>query len=90
MFETRAMITASARLAKCLLRLAEKWGEAGPQGAVRITQPVSQSDLGEFAGIARENVNRCLKTWTRDGLLSIDNGCITIVDPAGLEGISED
>ncbi len=90
MFETRAMITASARLARCLLRLGEKWGEAGPKGAIRITQPVSQSDLGEFAGIARENVNRTMQTWMHDGLVSIDNGCITLVDPVRLEAISED
>lgn len=90
MFETRAMITASARLAKCLLRLSGKWGEAGPQGAVRITQSVSQSELGEFAGIARENVNRTIQVWISEGLVRVEDGCITLLDPERLEVLAED
>jgi CRP-like cAMP-binding protein len=89
MFETMALTSAGARLARCLLRLSEKWGVPADDGAVRIDHTISQSDLGEFSGLARENVNRYIKTWAGDGLLSFNKGEITLFDNERLREIAE-
>jgi len=89
MFETHAMTSANARLARCLLSFDRKWGRDGDDGARVITQKFSQSDLGEFSGLARENVNRYITAWSRDNLLNFDKGQITLHDLARLKDIAE-
>ena len=89
MFETLALTSAAARLARCVLRLAEKWGVPCGEGAVRIEHRISQSDLGEFSGIARENVNRYIKSWSNEGLLSFKGGEVTLKDTQRLREIAE-
>lgn len=88
MFATYAMPSASARLAACLLRLAEKWGEE-QSGTVEITQPFSQSELGAFAGLARENVNRHLRRWEQDGIVYFAQNTIRIADVDQLRALSD-
>jgi CRP/FNR family transcriptional regulator, cyclic AMP receptor protein len=89
MFETRALTSASARLARCLLRFAGKWGTAGKHHSVLIDQPISQTLLGEFAGIARENVNRYIQSWSQDGVLLYKKNGITILDMQRLKELAE-
>jgi CRP-like cAMP-binding protein len=89
MFETLALTSAGARLARCVLRFAEKWGVPDADGAVRIEHTLSQSDLGEFSGIARENVNRYIKSWSNEGLISFNKGEITLLDAQRLREIAE-
>ena len=89
MFETQSLTSANARLARCLLRIAKKWGEADANGVVQIRQHFSQSDLGELAGIARENVNRHIKGWTQQGLIKFDAGEISIFDIEKMTEIGE-
>lgn len=89
MFETLALTSAGARLARCLLRLSEKWGVRDADGAIRIDHNISQTDLGEFSGLARENVNRYIRAWAGDGLLSFNKGEITLFDNERLREIAE-
>lgn len=89
MFETQSLTSASARLARCLMRIARKWGQNQPDGSIRVKQNFSQSDLGELAGIARENVNRHIQSWSQQGLLEFDSGEITLLDAAKLTEIGE-
>jgi len=91
MFENQAQISASARLARCLLRIAEKWGQPLPDGSIQIDQPFSQSDLGEFSGMARENVNRHLKSWAGDGILHFEGGArgFRVLAPDKLSALAE-
>ena len=89
MFETKSLTNAGARLARTLLRIADKWGIASEEGHVTIDQTLSQSDLGDFAGVARENVNRYLKSWVRDGLVYVDDGVITLIDQNKLIELAE-
>ena len=89
MFETLALTSAGARLARCILRLSEKWGMNTADGAIRIDHSISQSDLGEFSGLARENVNRYIKSWSADGLLNFNKGEITLLDVQSLRDIAE-
>lgn len=89
MFETRALTSASARLARCLLRFADKWGVDKEDGAILIDQAISQTLLGEFAGVARENVNRYMQAWTQQGILVYRKTGITLLDINKLEDLVE-
>ena len=76
------------RLAQCILRLAEKWGKAEPDRIV-IAQGFSQGDLGDIAGLARENVNRLLRSWSDAGILALTDGQLTITDRRALAEIAQ-
>ncbi len=89
MFENQTQVAARTRLARCLMRIARKWGRPESGGAIRITEPLSQSDLGEFSGLARENVNRHLRAFADGGLLRLEEGGVLIADPGALEEIAE-
>lgn len=78
MFEVKSEKTASVRLARSLLHLAAKWGQAGAAGT--LIPGFSQTELGDFAGLARENVNRQLKIWEDEDLIRRHAEGITIVD----------
>jgi CRP-like cAMP-binding protein len=88
MFASQSQTIAQARLARCLLRLGRKWGDENAEGDVRLTQQFSQGDLGEFSGLARENVNRHLKTWVSEGILAFDGRQIVLHEIEMLEDIA--
>lgn len=50
---------------------------------------LSQSELGSFAGMSRENINRQLGAWAENGVIALDHGRIRILDSAFLEEIAE-
>ena len=89
MFETQSLTSADARLARCLMRMAKKWGHTKLDGSVHIEQHFSQSDLGELSGMARENVNRHLQVWIREAVIHFDKGDITLLDPDKLSELAE-
>ena len=89
MFEDQTQVAARTRLARCLMRIADKWGRPEAGGAVRITEPLSQSDLGEFSGLARENVNRHLRALADEGLVRLEGGVVVIADPEALAEVAE-
>ena len=89
MFELQSLTSGNARLARCLLRIAEKWGRDNQDGSIHIEQNFSQHDLGELAGIARENVNRHLQAWVQEELIVFDKGDITLIEPEVLAEYAE-
>lgn len=89
MFSSQSETDASARLARCLLRLADKWGDPDPDGHRRVPPDFSQSDLGEFAGLSRENVNRRLRSWAAEGLVALGAEGTTLLDEGGLAEIAQ-
>jgi len=78
MFEVKSEKSARIRLARTLLQLAAKWGSG--DGRETFIPNFSQGELGEFAGLARENVNRQLKAWEDDELIRRDANGITLCD----------
>ena len=78
MLELQTLPGARARLATAVLRLSD---EAG--GAERIT--LSQSWLGAFAGLTRENVNRQIRAFSDSGALEFKDGAVRILDREALE-----
>lgn len=71
------------RLARTLQRLMHR-GEG--ETALRLS--LSQSELGAFAGISRENINRQLGAWADSGIVSLENGRVRILDTETLEEIA--
>jgi CRP/FNR family cyclic AMP-dependent transcriptional regulator len=70
------------RLARCLLRLSAAEG-----GRLRVR--LSQGELGAFAGLSRENVNRQLKEWEAEGIVALQEGRIDILDRPALVELDE-
>jgi CRP/FNR family transcriptional regulator, cyclic AMP receptor protein len=83
-----ALLPISVRLAKVLLRIAADDGQVKRgQNAYRIQ--LSQRELGNVVGAARESVNKCLSSWQSDGIVAIEKGLITITNPKALEALVE-
>jgi len=89
MFEVQSQIEAPARLARCLLRLSAKWGTEQADGSVALHSGFSQTDLGDFAGLTRESVNRHLKKWGDAGVIAIEGGVISVIDTEALSDLAQ-
>lgn len=72
------------RLARYLKRLIRK-------DSVETTHRVelSQTELGNFAGMSREHINRQLRSWEESGVISLEQGRVRVLDVDTLEDISE-
>ena len=73
--ESDRAFSAGPRLARYLQRLTDE--EAASQ---KLKIDVSQSELGNFVGISRENINRQLSAWADAGLIELEQGKIRIID----------
>ena len=76
---------ARERLAQVLFELGEQHGQPDEDGMIRI--PLTQSELGDLAGVAVSTAERVLKDLRRQGAVSTRYREITIRDMAYLEGI---
>jgi CRP/FNR family transcriptional regulator, cyclic AMP receptor protein len=83
-----ALLQLPVRLAKVLLRMSrvDATPAAGRKQEVRIQ--LSQRELGNFVGAARESVNKCLREWQRAGIVRIESSLITIADRDTLEELA--
>lgn len=89
MFETQTHSVGKTRLARVLLRLSEQLGDETADGNLRIPADFSQGAIGDMAGLARENVNRHLKAWGKEGLVAQQEAGLEILDPDRLAEIGE-
>ena len=76
-------LDARARLARVLLDLAQTQGQPG-EGGVSLTSRLTQTELANLAGLTRESTNRWLRFYAREGLLSYEEGRITLLEPDNL------
>ncbi|WNG43222.1 Crp/Fnr family transcriptional regulator [Archangium minus] len=74
-----AFLDARARLARVLLDLAERQGQPAPDGGV-VLPKLTQVELANLCGLTRESANKWLRYYTRQGVISYENGQITILD----------
>lgn len=88
MVEDIMFLNMAPRIARGLLRLAEEYGRKRGS-AIRLDFKLSQRDLGGYVGLARENINRQLRLWREDGLVTVQDGYITILDEEGLRAVAE-
>ncbi len=75
-----AFCNLSIRLTKRLLELADRYGQKGDAGEVRINLKLRQQDLADMVGATRESVNKMLRSFQKKNLLQFDKGFITILD----------
>jgi CRP-like cAMP-binding protein len=82
------MMPAEPRLARSLLRLAALDPRPSRVGLV-IDFGLSQSDLGELAGMARESINKLLSAWRDQGFVTLDGRTVTLVDLPALRSVAD-
>jgi CRP-like cAMP-binding protein len=82
-----ALLQIPVRLAKVLLRILESDPIRPGQRTYQIK--LSQRELGNIVGAARESVNKCLRSWQNEGIIMVEGGLMTIVDPKSLEELIE-
>lgn len=70
------------RLARYLRRLIRAGAEA-----TRLE--LSQTELGNFAGMSREHINRQLKNWEEVGVIRLEQGRVRVLDAEMLDDIAE-
>jgi CRP-like cAMP-binding protein len=75
--EEIALLDLPARLARLLVKLGEDHGHKVKDG-LRIDLKLSQKDLGTLVAASRESVNKQLRLWQEDGLLTLDRGYFVI------------
>ena len=75
---------ARERVAQVLYELAEDYGEQAVDGAVVIPLPITQSELGELAGVAVSTTERVLGDLRKEGVIATRYRKIAIRDMAFL------
>ena len=78
--------TSGPRLARFLLRLTMH-GEGETGGQLKIA--LSQGELGNFAGMSREQINRQLSAWVDSGIVALKSGRVTVLDRESLMDVAE-
>ncbi len=86
--ENIVFLNLPARLARLLLKLANTYGVDTGHG-MRIDLKLSQQDMGNFIATSRESVNRQLRFWQEEGLISRENKHITLIKRDMLRTIAE-
>ncbi len=82
--ESDRAFASGPRLARFLQRLI-----MAENGDGRLRLDLSQGELGAFAGMSRENINRQLSAWADAGLVALEHGRIRILDSTFLSEIAE-
>ena len=85
--EDTMLLGMEQRVAKTLLRIGRRYG-IEKNGIVRIENGLSQRDLGSFAGLARENVNRQMRSFKERGVIEVDHGVIILKNVKALQQIA--
>lgn len=82
--ESDRTFSMAPRLARAMLRLIDH-----ERGDGRLRYNPSQSDIGAFAGLARENVSRLLSEWETRGVIGRDGRALIVRDAEYLETLAE-
>ena len=78
-----ASLDSTGRLARRLVELAERYGEAEGDG-VRITLPITQQELAGWVSTSREAVSKGLHRLRERGLIDVQRRSVTVLDLEGL------
>ncbi|MBO0905214.1 Crp/Fnr family transcriptional regulator [Jiella sonneratiae] len=82
-----AFLDISTRLARALLRLVESPALQAARRPQRLS--LSQTELANMIGSARENVNRCLKGWQRQEIVDLRDGWLVVTDERSLRLLAD-
>jgi CRP/FNR family transcriptional regulator len=67
------------RVAKALLDLAERFGDAGPEG-ILVHHDLTQEELAQLVGASRETVNKALTEFANRGWLRLEGRSVLLID----------
>lgn len=84
---SRTGTTGAQRLARVLLELADRHGQA-VNGAIYLVLPLTQDELASLAGTSRATVTRALSNWRKRGFILTGQRHITIIDPEALKRVA--
>ncbi len=82
-----AFLDISTRLALALLRIIDSPAYASTKRPVRLS--LSQTELANMIGSARENVNRCLKAWEKKEVVELRDGWLIVTDEKSLRLLAD-
>jgi CRP-like cAMP-binding protein len=74
----QAQLDIPTRLARRLLDIHEIMGSTKTDEGHRLNYVLTQQDLGSLIEATRESVNKCLREWSRAGIVSHVRGVLTI------------
>lgn len=83
MIESDRAFASGPRLARYIQRLTIHESSDG-----RLRLNLNQTELGAFAGMSREHINRQLSAWVDCGIIELDHGRIRILDSRFLSEIA--
>jgi CRP/FNR family cyclic AMP-dependent transcriptional regulator len=86
--EDALFLPATARIARALIRLAALNSQPTSEG-LQIEVAMSQRELGNVTGLARESINKQLAAWREEKIIRLEGAHITLSDPAALQAIAE-
>jgi len=86
--EDTMLLGLETRLARRLLALLKQYGKQ-VEGGMMIDATLRQGELGEMVGKTRESVNKQIRTWTKEGLLTMAGGYITVHDVEALQRLGD-
>lgn len=82
--ESDRTFSMAPRLALALVRLIDTARDDG-----RLRFNLNQTDLGAFAGLARENVSRLLSEWEQRGIIAREGRALRVLDRDYLQTLAE-
>ncbi len=85
--EDTTFLNLPARLAKKLLSLSRAYGTETADG-IRIDLKLSQGEIGDLVATTRESINKQIKSWSGEGMVSMKNGIVTIHRTDDLEALA--
>jgi CRP-like cAMP-binding protein len=83
-YEEMMFLDFPGRLAKALLRLAERIGAASGRSDVLITQ----REISNILGRSRETTNKQLRAWARQGVVALKRGRVMVLQPVVLAAVA--
>jgi CRP/FNR family cyclic AMP-dependent transcriptional regulator len=86
--EDTAFLNVRGRLAKRLVDLADLVGTNIDPNQTVLKIKLSQQELGEMVQATRESVNKCLRQWTREGIVRRASRRLVIQDRRRLEELT--
>jgi CRP-like cAMP-binding protein len=69
-----------ARVSSRLVELAERYGDAAPNGQIDVALPISQEELASWSGSSRESTARALRTLRDLGLIQTQRLRLRVLD----------
>lgn len=75
------------RLAKKLIHYASIYGD-DVDGGVRINLKLSQEEWGDLVGATRESINKQMRAWNEEGIVTSEGGYVMLCKPEALEKLA--